>query len=166
MRGQSFRALTQIKARHGWRSWEPHCSKLDSPQIRMYAYGRHFVDVVCSIAHLLLLEGIGTPRFFEIEQKLCARLHVPVLHANQHATAMVTLTALLNATIQTGSKLRGLTVGVVGLADAGSGIARLLHAHGVTQLLGNDLRTGAMGRLARLHGRRESLEKIFATRMW
>ena len=37
---------------------------------------------------------------------------------------------------------------------------------GVTQLLGNDLRTGAMGRLARLHGRRESLEKIFATRMW
>ena len=125
----------------------------------------HFVDVVCSIAHsfaAVLLEDIGTPRCFEIEQKLRARLNVPVLHGDQHATAVVTLAALLNATRQTGSKLQALTVGVVGLGAAGSGIARLLHAHGVKQLLGNDLRTETMGRLARLHGQRESLEKILA----
>jgi malate dehydrogenase (oxaloacetate-decarboxylating) len=85
-----------------------------------------------------------------------------VLHGDQHATAVVTLAALLNATRQTGATLHALTVGVVGLGPAGLGIARLLHAHGVKQLLGNDLRTDAMGRLAQLHGQRESLEKIFA----
>jgi malate dehydrogenase (oxaloacetate-decarboxylating) len=125
----------------------------------------HFVEVVCAIAPsfgAILLEDIGTPRCFEIEQKLRARLTLPVLHGDQHATAVVTLAALLNATRQTGAALHALTVGVVGLGAAGSGIARLLHAHGVKQLLGNDLRTEAMGRLAQLHGQRESLEKIFA----
>lgn len=125
----------------------------------------HFVDVVCAIAPsfgAILLEDIGTPRCFEIEQKLRARLSLPVLHGDQHATAVVTLAALLNATRQTGAALRSLTVGVVGLGAAGLGIARLLHAHGVKQLLGNDLRTEAMSRLAQLHGQRENLEKILA----
>ncbi|HJS92200.1 MAG TPA: malic enzyme-like NAD(P)-binding protein [Steroidobacteraceae bacterium] len=125
----------------------------------------HFVEVVCSIAPsfgAILLEDVGTPRCFEIEQKLRARLSLPVLHGDQHATAVVTLAALLNATHQTGTTLHELTVGVVGLGAAGSGIARLLHAHGIKQLLGNDLRTEAMGRLAQLHGQRESLEKILA----
>ncbi len=125
----------------------------------------HFVDVVCSIAPsfgAILLEDIGTPRCFEIEQKLRARLSLPVLHGDQHAAAVVTLAALLNATRRVGTTLSALTVGVVGLGTAGSGIARLLHAHGIKQLLGSDLRTEAMGRLAQLHGQRESLEKLLA----
>ena len=115
----------------------------------------HFVDVVCSIAPsfgAIQLEDIGAPRCFEIEQKLRARLPMPVLHDDQHATAVVVLAALLNATRQTGARLDALTVGVVGLGAAGLGIARLLHAHGVKQLLGTDLRAEAMGRLAQLHG--------------
>jgi malate dehydrogenase (oxaloacetate-decarboxylating) len=125
----------------------------------------HFVDVVCSIAPsfgVILLENISAPRCFEIEQKLRARLRMPVLHDDQHATAVVVLAALLNATRQTGATLRELTVGVVGLGAAGLGIARLLQAHGVKQLLGTDLRTEAMGRLAQLHGQRASLVKILA----
>lgn len=125
----------------------------------------HFVDVVCSIAPsfgAILLEDIGTPRCFEIEQKLRARLSLPVLHGDQHAAAVVTLAALLNATRRVGTTLGALTVGVVGLGAAGSGIARLLHAHGIKQLLGNDLRMEAMGRLAQLRGQRESLEKLLA----
>ena len=51
-------------------------------------------------------------------------------------------------------------MGVIGLGAAGLGIARLLHAHGVKRLLGTDLRAEAMGRLAQLHGQRESLERI------
>jgi malate dehydrogenase (oxaloacetate-decarboxylating) len=123
----------------------------------------HFVDVVCSIVPsfgAILLEGISAPRCFEIEQKLRARLQMPVLHTDQHATAVVVLAALLNATRQTGATLDTLTVGVVGLGAAGLGIARLLHAHGVKHLLGTDLRAEAMGRLAQLHGHRESLERI------
>ncbi len=38
----------------------------------------------------------------------------------------------------------------------------MLQAHGVKQLLGNDLRTEAMGRFAQLHGQRESLDRILA----
>ncbi|MEP7244818.1 MAG: malic enzyme-like NAD(P)-binding protein [Gammaproteobacteria bacterium] len=125
----------------------------------------HFVDVVSSIAPsfgAILLEGIGAPRCFEIEQKLRARLPMPVLHDDQHATAVVVLAALLNATRQTGTSLEGLTVGVVGLGAAGLGIVRLLQAHGVRQMLGTDLRAEAIGRLAQLHGHRESLERILA----
>ncbi len=124
-----------------------------------------FVEVVSAISPsfgAVLLTDISAPRCFEIEQKLRARLSLPVLHAEQHATAVVTLAALLNATRQTGAKLNELTVGVVGLGVAGSGIARLLQAHGVKQLLGNDLRTEAMGRFAQLHGQRENLDRILA----
>ncbi len=125
----------------------------------------HFVDVVCSIAPsfgAILLEDISAPRCFEIEQKLRARLSMPVLHDDQHATAVVVLAALLNAIRQIGAKLDALTVGVVGLGAAGLGIARLLHAHGVKGLLGTDVRAEAMGRLAQLHGHRDSLEGILA----
>jgi malate dehydrogenase (oxaloacetate-decarboxylating) len=125
----------------------------------------HFVDVVCSIAPsfgAILLEDISAPRCFEIEQKLRARLSMPVLHDDQHATAVVVLAALLNATRHIGARLDALTVGVVGLGAAGLGIARLLHAHGVKRLLGTDLRAEAMGRLAQLHGQRDSLEGILA----
>jgi len=126
----------------------------------------HLVDVVCTIAPsfgALLLVGVSAPRCFEIEQKLRARLPLPVLHDDQHGTAVVVLAALLNATKQIGAPLSALTVGVVGLGAAGLGIARLLQAHGVKRLLGTDVRLEAMGRLAQLHGHRESLERILAT---
>jgi malate dehydrogenase (oxaloacetate-decarboxylating) len=125
----------------------------------------HFVDVVCSIAPsfgAILLEDISAPRCFEIEQQLRARLSMPVLHDDQHATAVVVLAALLNATRQIGVSLDALTVGVIGLGAAGLGIARLLQAHGVRRLLGTDLRAEAMDRLAQLHGHRDSLEGILA----
>jgi malate dehydrogenase (oxaloacetate-decarboxylating) len=125
----------------------------------------HFVDVVCAIAPsfgAILLTDINAPRCFEIEQKLRARLPMPVLHEDQHVTATVVLAALLNATRQTGAALHALTVGVVGLGAAGLGIARLLQAHGVKQLLGTDVRAEAMGRMAHLRGQGESLEKILA----
>jgi malic enzyme len=87
----------------------------------------------------VLLTDISAPRCFEIELKLRARSNLPVMHVEQHATAVVTLAALLNAARQTGETLDKLTVGVVGLGSAGSGIARLLQSHGVKQLLGGDL---------------------------
>ena len=122
-----------------------------------------FVEVVTAIAPsfgAVLLTGLNAPRCFEIEQKLRARTNMPVMHIEQHATAVVTLAALLNATKQTGTTLDTLTVGIVGLGSAGSGIARLLQSQGIGHLVGYDLRTEAMGRLAQLHGQRESLERI------
>lgn len=123
----------------------------------------HFVEAVCAIAPsfgAILLEGVSSPRCFEIEQKLRARLQMPVLHDDQHSTAVVVLAALLNAAKRVGVGVGDLTVGVVGLGAAGLGIARLLHAYGVKRLLGADTRLDAMSRLAQLYGRRESLERI------
>jgi malate dehydrogenase (oxaloacetate-decarboxylating) len=123
----------------------------------------HFVDVVRSIAPsfgAILLEDIAAPRCFEIEHKLRARLDMPVLHDDQHATATVALAALLNATRFTNSTLDKLVVGIVGLGAAGLGIARMLHAYGVNHLIGSDLRHEAMGRLATLGGQGVTLEEL------
>jgi len=124
-----------------------------------------FVEVVSAIAPsfgAVLLTGLSAPRCFEMEQKLRARSNMPVMHIEQHATAVVVLAALLNAVKQTGATLDSLTVGIIGLGSAGSGIARLLQSQGIKHLIGNDLRTEAMGRLAQLHGTRESLDRIVA----
>ena len=123
----------------------------------------HFVDVVRSIAPsfgAILLEDIAAPRCFEIEHKLRARLDIPVLHDDQHATAVVALATLLNATRISNGSLDKLVVGIIGLGAAGLGIARLLHAYGVNHLIGTDLRHEAMGRLASLGGQGVTLEEV------
>jgi len=123
----------------------------------------HFVDVVRSIAPsfgAILLEDIAAPRCFEIEHKLRARLGMPVLHDDQHATAVVALASLLNATRITGGSLDKMVVGIIGLGAAGLGIARLLNAHGVNHLIGTDLRHEAMGRLASMGGQGVTLDEV------
>jgi malate dehydrogenase (oxaloacetate-decarboxylating) len=123
----------------------------------------HFVDVVRSIAPsfgAILLEDISAPRCFEIEHKLRARLAMPVLHDDQHATAVVTLAALLSATRMTGESLDGLIVGLIGLGAAGLGIAQLLRAFGVQRVIGNDLRSEATGRLAQIGGQGVTFDEV------
>jgi malate dehydrogenase (oxaloacetate-decarboxylating) len=123
----------------------------------------HFVDTVRAIAHsfgAILLEDIAAPRCFEIENKLRSRLDMPVLHDDQHATAVVTLAALLNATRITGVALEKQVVGIIGLGAAGLGIARLLRAFGVDRLIGTDVRPEATGRLATLHGQAVTLTEL------
>lgn len=122
----------------------------------------HFVDVVRSISAsfgAILLEDVAAPRCFEIEHKLRARLPIPVLHDDQHATAVVALAALLNATRITGGSLDKFVVGIIGLGAAGLGIARLLHAFGVKRLIGTDLRPEATARLVQLHGQAVTLQE-------
>lgn len=123
----------------------------------------HFVDVVRSIAPsfgAILLEDISAPRCFEIEHKLRARLAMPVLHDDQHATAVVTLAALLSATRMTGESLDGRIVGLIGLGAAGLGIAQLLRAFGVQRVIGTDLRSEATGRLAQIGGQGVTFDEV------
>jgi malate dehydrogenase (oxaloacetate-decarboxylating) len=123
----------------------------------------HFVDTVRAIAHsfgAILLEDIAAPRCFEIEHKLRARLNMPVLHDDQHATAVVTLASLLNAARMTGVDLQKQVVGIIGLGAAGLGIARLLRAFGVDRMIGSDLRPEATGRLAALGGQGMQLPEL------
>ncbi len=106
------------------------------------------------------LEDFAAPECFEIEQLLQERLGKPVLHDDQHGTAVVTLAALLNATRRSGVELSESTVGQIGLGAAGSGIVRLLRAYGVRQILGTDTSRDAVARLVADGGEGVTLESL------
>lgn len=85
------------------------------------------------------LEDIRAPECFEIEARLDEALDIPVVHDDQHGTAIVVLAALLNIARYTHINLRRSTLGIVGLGAAGNGIFRLLHAYGVQRVIGTDI---------------------------
>jgi malate dehydrogenase (oxaloacetate-decarboxylating) len=98
------------------------------------------------------IEDIRTPDCFAIERMLEERLDVPVMHDDQHGTAVVALAAAMNACASSGVDLRESTVGVVGLGAAGMGISSLLLLHGVKKVLGADREEGARRMLAERGG--------------
>ena len=106
------------------------------------------------------LEDFAAPECFAIEQELRQRLDKPVLHDDQHGTAVVTLGALRNATRRAGLDLQASTVGQIGLGAAGTGIARLLRAVGVRSIIGTDRDPRAVARLEALGGEGTTLEAL------
>jgi len=77
------------------------------------------------------LEDISAPRCFEIERRLKERLSIPVMHDDQHGTAIVVLAALRNAARVTGRELGDLRVAVVGAGAAGIACARIMLGAGI-----------------------------------
>ncbi len=71
------------------------------------------------------LEDIASPGVYEVERRLDAELDVPVLHDDQHGTAVVLLAAAIRAAHLTGRDIADLTFGQIGLGAAGSAIAML-----------------------------------------
>lgn len=110
----------------------------------------------------ILLEHVSAPMCFEVESRLDAQLRVPVVHDDRACTAVVTLSALLRLSRQLGRSLPRCRVGIVGMGPAGTGIAQLLLAHGVRELLGVDVDSDALTRLRELGGRPESLATILS----
>lgn len=72
------------------------------------------------------LEDIAAPQCFEIEQRLIEELDIPVMHDDQHGTAIVTLAGLINASKVVGKDLNTMTAVVNGVGAAGVAIMRLL----------------------------------------
>lgn len=123
------------------------------------------VDVICAIAPsfgAIQLEDIAAPACFQVEEGLKDRLDMPVLHDDQHGTAVVVLGALLSVGNLLAYDLRDKVVGQVGLGAAGLGIARLLRQFGVKRMLGADLSEEALLRLEVLGGQRKELKEIMA----
>ena len=121
------------------------------------------IDHIAAIASrfgAIQLEDFAAPACFEIEAGLRARLDKPVLHDDQHGTAVVVLAATLNATRRAGRDLGDCVIGQIGLGAAGIGIVRLLMHAGIRHVLGTDLDEGRSRRFAGMGGELASLEDI------
>jgi malate dehydrogenase (oxaloacetate-decarboxylating) len=81
------------------------------------------------------LEDISAPRCFELEERLIEALDCPVMHDDQHGTAVVVLAALTNAAKVTQRELKGLKVVVSGAGAAGIAIAEILLAVGIEDVI-------------------------------
>ncbi|MFY9918125.1 MAG: NADP-dependent malic enzyme [Mycobacterium sp.] len=99
------------------------------------------------------LEDISAPRCFEIERRLIEALDCPVMHDDQHGTAIVVLAAMMGATKVLNRDLASLRVVVSGVGAAGMACANILLAAGVSEMTVLDSR-------GILHPNREDLTPV------
>jgi malate dehydrogenase (oxaloacetate-decarboxylating) len=86
------------------------------------------------------LEDISAPRCFEIERRLKEELPIPVMHDDQHGTAIVTLAGMINAMKVIGQELKDQRVVINGAGAAGVAILHLLMHAGVQDVIVCDSR--------------------------
>ena len=91
------------------------------------------------------LEDISSPRCFEVEERLADELDIPVMHDDQHGTAIVILAALINAAEVVGKRLEELTIVLNGSGAAGTATIKMLLTAGVRDIVAVD-RQGAINR--------------------
>lgn len=84
------------------------------------------------------LEDIAAPVCFEVEERLKAELAIPVMHDDQHGTAIVVLAGLMNAATVVGKKFETLKVVVVGAGAAGRAVTLLLQKAGIKNITVTD----------------------------
>lgn len=84
------------------------------------------------------LEDISAPRCFEIEDRLKEKLTIPLMHDDQHGTAIVVLAGLMNSAKVVGKPLESLRVVVTGAGAAGRAITLLLIKAGITHITVTD----------------------------
>lgn len=106
------------------------------------------------------LEDISAPRCFEIERKLKEKCDIPVFHDDQHGTAIVVLSAMINALKVVGKQMEDIKVVTSGAGAAGIAIIKLLISMGLKNVIMCD-RTGAIyeGR-DKLNPAKEEIAKI------
>ncbi|MFZ5822063.1 MAG: NAD-dependent malic enzyme [Chloroflexota bacterium] len=123
------------------------------------------VQAVAAIAPTfaaIQLEDISAPRCFEIERRLQERLDIPVMHDDQHGTAVVSTAALLVAARETGADLRKAVIGQVGLGAAGHAIGQMLMRLTGEPVLGADLSPAALDHFEAAGGRKSNLGEIMS----
>ena len=81
------------------------------------------------------LEDIAAPRCFEIERRLRETLDIPVMHDDQHGTAMVVLAGLINALRVRGNTKEAVRIVINGAGAAGLAITDLLLTYGFEHIV-------------------------------
>lgn len=76
------------------------------------------------------LEDIKAPEAFEIERRLKEELDIPIMHDDQHGTAIISAAALLNALELAGKKIEEVSIVISGAGAAAVSCTRLYKAFG------------------------------------
>ncbi len=125
---------------------------------------KQFIEIVVALSvgyAAIHLEDIKTPDCYEIESELIQRLQIPVMHDDQHGTAVVSLAAMINACRLVGKDLKKMVVGQIGLGAAGSAIAQLAMVYTGRPVVGTDVQLAACERIKKMGGEIEkSVEAV------
>lgn len=117
-----------------------HFANIDSVPIVLNV---HSVDEIVAVVQAIApsfgginLEDIAAPKCFEIEERLKASLNIPVMHDDQHGTAIVVLAGLINSLKLLGNyTISECRIVISGSGAAGTAIAKLLSLYGATDLV-------------------------------
>ncbi len=123
-----------------------------------------FVETVVSIAPTfggINLEDIKAPECFEIEERIKAAIDIPVMHDDQHGTAIITSAGLLNALKITKKKIDNVKIVVNGAGASAISCTKLYIALGVKP--GNIVMLDSKGVLHKSRKDLNSSKKQFAT---
>ncbi len=100
------------------------------------------VDKFCQVVEAIAptfgginLEDIKAPECFEIEKRLVEELNIPVMHDDQHGTAIITTAALINASEMMNKKVEELKVVVVGAGASAIACSTMYKKLGVKTLI-------------------------------
>lgn len=119
-----------------------HFAGLDAVPIVLNVHtADEIVNAVVAIAPSfggINLEDIAAPICFEVEERLKALLPIPVMHDDQHGTAVVVLAGLINAMKVTNRELKNCRIVCVGAGAAGTAIMKLLNLYAKPNILAVD----------------------------
>ena len=107
------------------------------------------------------LEDIKAPESFEIERRLVEELNIPVMHDDQHGTAIISSAALLNAVELAGKKMEEVTMVISGAGSAAIACANLYVSFGVRPE--NIVMFNSKGALRKDDPRVSDMQRVYAT---
>ncbi|BBG64845.1 NADP-dependent malic enzyme [Hydrogenimonas sp.] len=81
------------------------------------------------------LEDIKAPECFEIERRLKSETNIPVMHDDQHGTAIITTAGLINALELTGKDIAKMKIVVIGAGAAGIACAKMYRLLGAERIV-------------------------------
>ncbi|MEO5777091.1 MAG: NADP-dependent malic enzyme [Flavobacterium sp.] len=123
-----------------------------------------FIETVKNIAPTfggINLEDIKAPESFEIERRLVEELNIPVMHDDQHGTAIISAAALLNAVELAGKKMDEVKMVISGAGSAAIACANLYVSFGVKQ--GNIVMFNSKGALKKDDPKISKEQRKYAT---
>ncbi len=119
------------------------------------------VELLAPVFGGINLEDISAPRCFEIENKLKGKLDIPVFHDDQHGTAVIAVSGLLNALKIVGKKLEEVKIVVNGAGASATAVTKFMLSAGAQNVIMCDSK-GVIyeGRKENMNASKEEMAKL------